>query len=335
MRKVLIVLLLLGIILGISILRTGRGAPEELFSRREILMGTLVEIKVGGLERRRAENAVAAAFREMGRIDSLASRTKRGDVFRLNRDGEADVSPEVSELLTRSILYGDMTEGGFDITVQPLLERWSYFEDDHISVPSQEELRGLLHLVDYRKVKVEGRRAVLLTKGMGIDLGGIAKGYAVDRAVEVLRSNGVTSALVEAGGDIRLLGTKPDGSPWRVGLRHPRKSGMLTVFELSNVSICTSGDYERFFERGGERYHHIVDPKVGYPARRCCSATVIASDATTADALVTGVFVLGPLRGMALIDSLRDVEGVMVSERNGELEIYVSKGLEGKLSLNP
>ncbi len=298
-------------------------------------MGTLVEIKVAGLERRKAEKAIGTAFEEMERIDSLGGITKRGDIYWLNKNGEAEVSPEVEEMITRSIQYGHMTGGSFDITLYPILKRWSYFEDTTLSIPGEEELATLLPLVDYRQIKVTGHTIGFLKHGMGIDLGGIAKGYAVDKAVQALESHGATSALVEAGGDIRVIGTRPDGSPWRIGLRHPRKSGIMAVFELSDRSICTSGDYEKFFERDGVRYHHLLDPEFGYPGKGCCSVTVLASDATTADVLATGVFILGPERGLALIDSLEGIEGVIVSEREGELEIQVSKGLEGRLDFRP
>ncbi len=335
MRRALSLLFLIGAILGISLLRARRGSSDALISRKRFLMGTVVEVRAGSLRGRRTEKAIQAAFQEMERIDSLAGRTSKGELFQLNQDGEAEVPPDLREVIAKSIYYGDLTRGSFDITVQPILRRWSYFEDSTIAIPGEEELAQLLPTVDYRRIRVEGYRVSLLGHGMGVDLGGIAKGYAVDKAALALKSHGITSALVEAGGDIRVIGSRPGGSPWRIGLRHPREDRLLTTFELSDRSICTSGDYERFFERNGVRYHHILDPRVGHPAKGCCSVTVIAGDATTADVLATGVFVLGAGEGMALIDSLEDVEAVIVSDRGGELEIKVSKGLEGKLDFDP
>ena len=334
MRKALGFLLLLIAVLGLSALRFRKGSTERLHSQTKFLMGTLVEVRVAG-RGGRAEEAIEAAFGEMKRIDSLASRTKEGEISLLNRNGGGKVSPDVSEMVKRSIQYGVLTHGAFDPTVYPLLRHWSYFEDDGVPIPLGEELMDILPLVNHRGIEVKDCLVTFRKKGMGLDLGGIAKGYALDRAAQVLTELGVTSALVEAGGDIRVVGEKADGSPWRIGLRHPREDGILTTFELCDKSICTSGDYERYFERDGVRYHHILDPGTGYPARGCCSVTIVADDATTADALATGVFVLGPEKGMALIDSLKGVEGVIVSERDGELEIRVSSGLQGKLTFSP
>jgi thiamine biosynthesis lipoprotein len=169
--------------------------------------------------------------------------------------------------------------------------------------------------------------------GTEIDLGGIAKGYVVDRAVDVLRQSGITSASVDAGGDIRLIGGKPGGRPWRVGVRHPReRDRIIAVLELLDSAVVTSGDYERYFMLGGTRYHHLLDPDTGLPAAGLASVTVVAADATTADALSTTVFVMGRERGLALIESLPGVEAILVT---AELDVILSSGLVGKVTVSP
>ena len=164
-----------------------------------------------------------------------------------------------------------------------------------------------------------------------LDLGGIAKGYIVDRGLALLAQAGVENAFLNAGGDIAILGTKPDGTPWRVGIRHPRGADhYIAVLSMTGGAVVTSGDYERTFEAGGQRYHHILDPSTGYPAGDLTSVTITAPTATEADALSTAVFVLGPERGLALVESLPGVEAVLVTR---DLEIMVSTGLVGKIEL--
>jgi thiamine biosynthesis lipoprotein len=164
--------------------------------------------------------------------------------------------------------------------------------------------------------------------GMRISLGGIAKGYAVDRAVEVLRESGIQGGIVSAGGDLKAFGKREDGGPWKVGVRNPRDpSKNISVIPVSNLAVATSGDYERYRVVGGRRYHHIIDPRTGYPSRGCMSVTVVTEQALEADALATAVFVLGPERGRALLEKLPDVEGILV---DGDGRIVASSGLSGK-----
>jgi thiamine biosynthesis lipoprotein len=175
---------------------------------------------------------------------------------------------------------------------------------------------------------IENGKIKFAKRGMGIDLGGIAKGYAVDAAIRVLKEKNVESAMVNAGGDIYVLGRK-HGKPWRIGIRHPRRGGeILGIVEVEDKAIVTSGDYERYFFSEGKRYHHILNPKTGYPANECQSVTIVAKKATIADGLATGVFVLGPREGMDLVESLEEVEGVIV---NKEGEMSVSSGLVSKI----
>jgi len=230
-------------------------------------------------------------------------------------------------LLEESVLLSELTKGSFDITIYPLWKIWK-FEGESVEMPDEEEIEKELQLVNYKNIIIENGKIKFIKRGIGIDLGGIAKGYAVDAAIKVLKDKNINSAIVNAGGDMYVLGRK-QGKPWRIGIRHPRREGeILGTIKVEDKAIVTSGDYERFFFSGGKKYHHIINPKTGYPADECQSVTIVAKEATFADGLATGIFVLGPEEGMALIESLEGVEGVIV---NKEGEVSVSSGLVSKI----
>jgi thiamine biosynthesis lipoprotein len=205
-------------------------------------------------------------------------------------------------------------------------------EISRINVPSKVEVEQTIRSVGYGGIYVdeEASTVELKRKGMRIDLGGIAKGYAVDRAYELLRSMGYRNMIVNAGGDMRVGGRKQKG-PWVIGIQDPRdRSRILATLDAGDVSIATSGDYERYFEVDGIRYHHLLNPFAGFPARQCRSVTILAKDALSADALATAVFVMGPQEGERFIEAMEGVEGLIVS---ADGEIIVSEGLKGKLRL--
>jgi thiamine biosynthesis lipoprotein len=201
-------------------------------------------------------------------------------------------------------------------------------------VPEPVEIEAAAALVDYSLMENDyaAGKVFLPSSGMALDLGGIAKGYIVDRGLELLARSGIGHALLNAGGDIGILGPKPDGSPWRIGVKHPRRDDELiaVISWLKKGAVVTSGDYERFFEEDGERYHHILDPRTGYPARNLLSATVVAPTAIEADALSTALFVMGPQRGLELVESLPGVEAILVTP---QLELLISSGLQDCVEL--
>jgi thiamine biosynthesis lipoprotein len=269
-------------------LACGRSAPAEA-DRTEFAFGSYVRIKAIAPSRAIADSALRLAFSEMHRLDSMLSVFYEGsEPGALNESGRARVSPETEEVLREAIGFCSATDGALDITVLPLLKLWG-FVDGEQRVPSRTELQAALQLVNWRNVEFRGD-TVFLKGGSRVDLGSVAVGYAVDRAAEVLSNAGVSSALVDAGGDIRVMGSRV----WRVGLQDPRGDGVLRVFELENAAISTSGDYQKYFEEDGQRYHHILDPATGYPAGQCASVTVVAPSALEADAYSTAIFVLGP-----------------------------------------
>jgi thiamine biosynthesis lipoprotein len=296
-------------------------------------MGTLVEISAIGRDEDKADEAIGDAFAEMERIEKLMSRRIPGsDVSRIN--GWTGVKPvkvstEVLEVIQRAGEISKASGGYFDISIGVLLDLWG-FEDNGGHLPGKDEVERALRSVGYGAVVVDEDVATVQfeRKGMCIDLGGIAKGYAVDRAYEVLRARGYGNMIVNAGGDMRVGGRKPNG-PWAIGIQNPRdRSRILATFDAEGTSVATSGDYERYFEVDGIRYHHLLNPFTGFPARQCRSVTILAKDALSADALATAVFVMGPRKGLRLIEALEGIEGLIVS---AEGDIIQSEGLKGKI----
>ncbi len=287
------------------------GCGDELkeFEETRVMMGTVVTVKVLSSDDVEAGHAIDSAFLEVGRVDSLMSRYKEESaVSQLNRTGHTG-NLELVDLLRECKKWGQLTEGAFDVTVTPLFMLWDFRQGE---VPDASDLEQTLELVDYRRISVTDSTASI-PAGFEVDLGGVAKGYAVDQAVTRLLSLGLRHALVEAGGDIRTVGGRV-GKPWRIGVRHPRREGLLRTLEVWDGAVTTSGDYEKYFIEDGVRYHHILDPSTGQPARGCISVTILAETAAEADILATGVLVLGPDRGARLVESLEDVGALIVSE---------------------
>lgn len=297
------------------------------------LMGTVVEISVVSHDPRLASAALQAAFDEMARLEAMMSAFRDdSELSQLNREGSSRpvrVSPELFQVIQMSMALSRTTGGAFDITVGPLMKLWrSYARDKRL--PSAVAMQEVLPRVGYGHVILspEERTVSFAVSGMALDLGGIAKGYAIDRAVAVLKERGIPAALVNAGGDVFAYGRKPGNQPWLVGLRHPRNpQELLAAFPLTDKAVVTSGDYERYFLVDGKRYSHIVDPRSGVSARKTASVTVVASSAAYADALATGILVLGAEEGLALVESLPGVQAAVVTE--GEPDALILKVSNG------
>lgn len=239
-----------------------------------------------------AADAISAAFREIQRIDALMSLHRAdSELSRLNAREIEQVSEDLFKVLATAREISELTEGSFDVTLRPVANLWGFIWKEH-RLPTETELAGALHNVDYRLVQLDaGRRKVsFLREGVSIDLGGIAKGYAVDCALEKMRQMGVTNAMVRAGGDLRVLGE------WDVRMEDPQKRGRRQTIRLRDAAISTSGDYENYFEIAGRRYSHILDPRTGLPVEGVAACTVIAPTCMEADALATALFVYGPER---------------------------------------
>ncbi len=293
--------------------------------RTVFMMDTVVQIRAVGPQ---AEAAVDEAVKEMQRVERMFSRFDEDSaVDRINRAAGTWISvpEEVIALIAKGVEYGHLTEGAFDITIGALMDLWG-FNTESPSMPSQDELHTALQTLLFSEVELNYMtNQVRIPSESVLDLGGIAKGYAVDRGRRVLQTRGVTHSIINAGGDIATIGGRPDGRPWRVGIQDPTDSAsLLAVVEITDMTIVTSGDYERFFELDGVRFHHILDTKTGFPAEGLRSVTVIAPDAAAGDALSTAIFVLGWEKGQELVQQLDDVEALLV---NAEGENWVSLGL--------
>lgn len=308
-------------------------AGEGIFKKSKTLMGTEMEITVVSADEKKAYTAIEAAFAEIRRIEELMSTyIPESQLSKINSAAgkkAVKVDEELIRLIKRATEYSEMTEGGFNIAVGPLIKLWKVTEGGNI--PSNDEIRKAKELINYKDIAVDEKKSTvyLRKKGMRIDLGGIAKGYASDRAEIVLKNNGIVSGIVAVAGDINAFGKKVDGNMWRIGIQHPRKKdAFLGIIELEDEAVSTSGDYERFFIKDGKRYHHIIDPKTGEPAGKCQSVAIVAKEATATDALSTGIFVMGPEKGMELIERLPDVEGIIIDAKGN---IAVSSGLKNRI----
>jgi FAD:protein FMN transferase len=310
-------------------------APHRI-ERSGAAMGSDLKLTASTADEPSARAAFDAVFREFDRLDALMSVWRPGsDVLRINAsagDRPVAVSAEVREVLHAARQISDWTGGKFDVTFGVLTDLWKFdAQDQDNSVPDEATIRARLPLIDHRLVEIDdGAGTVWLArKGMRLHLGGIGKGYAVERAVNILRRAGLRDFMIQAGGDLYVAGLK-DGRPWRLGVADPRDpSGRsFAALDLSDGTFSTSGDYSRFFIKDGVRYHHLLDPATGQPARGCRSVTIVADSPMQADGLSTGVFILGPVEGMALIERLPQVEGVIVTATN---EVLVSSGLKDRL----
>ncbi len=304
-------------------------------------MGTLAEITVVTKDKESAYGAIDFAFAEIKRIEQLMSRyDPESALSRLNqRAGEefVETDKELLYLITKSIRLSKLSKGAFDVTVAPLIEAYGFDKtiEGNFVLPSREEIGRGLNLVGSDKIIIdENNRVRFSLSGMKLDIGGIAKGYAVDRAIEILKQRGIDKALVNLGGNIFALGSPRKGG-WQIGMQHPEiKDRIWAKIELNNKAVATSGNYERFFTAQGERYGHIISPKTGLPVGTVLGATIIASSALEADGLSTAVFVLGAQEGMELIESIKGVEGVIISKDRASPQLIkqmVSKGLEGRV----
>lgn len=309
MQRYLAPLLLLALI-------AGGCTRSRTVQRTETMMGTQVTITVVAATPADGEAAIDAGMAELRRLDAMMSLYKdASEVSKVNAAaGKAPVrvSPEMLDIVERAAEVSRLSSGVFDITVGPLVVLWQMRLKEG-TVPTDAEIEGVLPLVNYRNLVVDRKDSTLFLKrqGMIMDLGGM-KGYLADRVADLFRQRGVTNALIAVAGDIWALGRREDGSPWRIGIQHPRdKDRVLTVLELSDRYVCTSGDYERFVIREKKRYHHIIDPRTGRPSEGTISATLVGDRGAFVDPLAKVPFILGPERGMAFISRL-GVEAVIV-----------------------
>ena len=306
---------------------TGSAASSyEKIRETQALMDTFFTITVYSDDPAAAKGAIRSAFERIAEIESeLDIYNETSELAVLNREKAlAAPSEDFLKNIASALYFSRLSDGAFDITIQPLLDLYTSTFSESESPPSIDRIEKELRKVDYRRVVVE-ERSITIGGDQRITLGGIAKGYAVEEAVDILRRHGLDMALVDAGGNMRALGEKPDGR-WQIAIADPRdKTNYITIIPMNDNAVSTSGDYERYFDET-MAYHHIIDPGTGYSARELISATVVTDSAFDADSLSTAVFVLGKERGMELIESLPGVEGLIITR---EREIVRSSGFAG------
>ncbi|MDD2365740.1 MAG: FAD:protein FMN transferase [Desulfuromonadaceae bacterium] len=313
------------------------------YSSDRFLMDTLISIKVYGSDSEALKEAVASAYSEMHRIASLTDafpkigtpEYRESDACRINQ--QAGVAPVVVDKDTFKILkmakhYSELSEGAFDVTVGPLMDLWG-FGGKNPHIPSPESIKSALSLVNSRDLILneQERTAFLAKRGMKLDLGAIAKGYATEKAIQSLKASGISKALIDAGGNIRVLGRNLHGTQWRIGIKDPRKqNAVVAILQLEDSSAVTSGDYYRFFEVDGKRYHHIIDPRSGYPAGENMTVTTLTADAALADVLSTLFFVLPPEKAVQMAENLDGVDLFLITDKR---RIMHTQSLKGKIDV--
>lgn len=292
-------------------------------------MGTVIINKVFGEQ---AEEALQAVLKETVRLEGLLSRfIPDSEISRINTsagNGCENVSGETYEVMKRAVEFSKCCQGSFDVTVGPLVALWNDAKEES-RPPDESEIKKVLPLINYTDLVLDPfKKAIGLKKaGQSIDLGGIGKGFAADKVLEVYKKYEISSAFTNFGGNVAVIGAKPDGSPWRVGIQHPRiENSLVGAVSVINKSVVTSGDYQRYFiDNKGKRYHHILDPNTGYPSESgLVGVTVVADSSADADALSTILFTVGVDKGTELLKSIPGIEAVLIDKN---LMVYVTRGL--------
>jgi len=319
---------MLAIVIGFALACWMRPAAAEWYERTEAIMGTEVRVELWADDQSAGNDAIAAVMAEMRWVDANMSPFRPdSELSRLNARAAREsvpVSRELFDLIERSLWFSRATGGAFDVTFSSVGYLYDYRKYQH---PSEAQIAAALPGVNYRHLILDDKAGTIryARQGVRVDLGGIGKGYAVDRSIDLLKARGIAHAIVTAGGDTRVLGDRR-GRPWNVGIRDPRNRGkVIALMPLVDEAISTSGDYERYFVENGVRYHHIINPRTGKSVKGIRSVTIVGPDATTTDGFSTSVFVMGVKEGMKLVKRTKGIEAVIVDDRGHS---HYSPGLE-------
>jgi len=334
------IIAILFIIISISMLAFGcsdnkNKVENEPVSKTEFALGTVVTIKIYDDTTEEVFNEVFQKIREIE--NKMTINGEESEIIDINTKAGKEfvkVSDETFDVINRGKYFSQLSGGRFDISVGPLVKLWN-IGTEYARVPTDEEINGKKRLVDYNNVILnEDEKTVMLgEEGMILDLGGIAKGYAADKVVEILKENNVKHAIINLGGNVFAYGNKPDGNPWKIGIQNPKstRGEYIGTAEVVNKTVVTSGIYERFIEENGKRYHHILDPETGYPVENnLAGVSIIADSSIDADSLSTSVFALGLEEGMSLIEKLDNVDAVFITI---DSKVYITSGLKNNFKL--
>jgi thiamine biosynthesis lipoprotein len=314
------------------------GTKGRTYQKSKALLDTFITITVVADSETAAGPAIDSAFARLEKFGAMINFfSPDSELSMVNNNAgtkATPVSPETLDLIDKALYVAEKSHGAFDPTIGPVMKLWDFHENRK---PEDTEIRKNLALVNYRNVRIDRQQAtVFLTrKGMLLDLGGIAKGYAADLAVEELKKQGILAGIVAVAGDIRTFGSRPDGTPWNIGIKNPRqktaKDEITAVVSLSGQAISTAGDYERFFIQDGQRYHHILNPSTGYPAYGTRSVSVVTGMGVFADGFDNAIFVLGPEKGAKLLEQLRSDFPVDAFILYDDGTAYISPGIRSLL----
>lgn len=329
---ILIFILLLVLIIWYQ----GKEENLEPISRTDYMLNTVVNVKIYD---KREEVLLDGAMEICRKYEDLFSPTlNSSEIYSLNHgelketDGFYSLSPDTADLISKALDYCRLSEGAFDISIEPVSSLWDFTSGQGL-VPDEASIQAALPLVNYKNIVLEGEKIRFQQEGMGINLGAIAKGYIADKMKEYLQSQGVESAIIDLGGNILCLGGRPDGTPFSIGIRKPfgETSETAAIMEISDKSVVSSGIYERYFEKDGILYHHILDPDTGYPyENNLVSVTIISDKSVDGDGLSTTCFALGLEKGMDLINSLPQVQAVFITK---DYEMHYSENFRQEISL--
>ncbi len=317
---------------------------DNLYKETRSSMYTIVSITVSSESKAKAEEAVANAFKELDRLEKMLNfYSDDSEISMINKfasEKPVKVSRETIEIISKAIYVSDKTGGSFDITMSPVIQLWDFKEK---TIPDKEAIEEKLKSVGYKHIYIDQDKAEVSFKkrGLQINLGGILKGYAADRAADILKNHGIKAGIVAIAGDIKTFGKKTDNESWRIGIQNPRAAEnpgknngknnganeIIASIELSDMSISTSGDYERFFEQDGVRYHHLLNPWTGYPAKGLQSVSIITKDCVLTDAFATGIFIAGLQKGMEILRE-NGLDGVIIDEDGN---IHATNSIKDKI----
>ena len=322
MRKYILVII-------ICILFCGCQIKNDMAEIQMFAMDTFIDLKAQG---ENGEKALLEAEKEINRLEKLFSPTiEQSEIFVINQYAAKQtvtVSKDTFDLIEKAKEYCNITEGAFDITIAPVVKAWGFTEEVK-RVPSDEEIQQKLQLVDNNKLHIDKQNSTvyLENENMSIDVGGIAKGYASNKVNEILKKNGVSSAVISLGGNVSVTGKRPDGTKWRIAVQDPMNSeGYVGILNVEDTSVITSGVYQRFFEQNGKKYHHIIDTKTGKPTQNgLLSVTIVCDNGAMADALSTSVMVAGLQKGSELWRKLDNFGMIVITDSN---EMYISEDIE-------
>lgn len=336
-KNICIIIVLIIVSLNLS---SCTNSKNKYYEKSNIVMDTVVTLSAYGIN---SKEAVEESFNRLNEINEMASiNISTSDIYKINSSSGIEyvkVRPEILKMIETSIEYSKLSDGAFDITIGPIINLWGIGTDNE-KIPSEEEIKAKLQLVGYDKISInENDSSVRLEKqGMSIDLGGIAKGFAVDEVLKIYKKYNIENGLINLGSSsIYALGKNKDNNNWSVGIKHPREDSneYMGVIKLNNESLSTSGDYERYFIKDNKRYHHIIDPKTGYPVDNgVISDTIVINDdiqnsGMLADIFTTTVFTLGPEKGLKLINSL---PGVSCEITTADYKVYTSEGFKDRIT---